>query len=777
MYKYGDFRSEGTEFAVNVPNTPRSFDNFMWNDVCFANVQQTGVGCFDYQLDEREAVQLYTGIGRICDFDVFGREHLMNRLIYIRDNETGSYFTVNWECVKADYTFFSCVHGAGYTVITNETDGIRASFRIFVPQGKDAAELWDITLESADGRKRDISVFLYNQIQFKFKWGFDSYGDMIYRTVWLDKEQNAVIAKKHPFVKPHDFLTAYVAANRKIDAFDGTRDAFVGVYSTLKDPEAVVRGYCSNTEGSADATITALQFNLTLDGKAEKLEVIVGATDSDKRVKEFTKKYLGHFDTYFEELKQAKQKQLSQNLVCTPDRHFDSLANTWVKQATLFGAAWCRWGYNGYRDIVQQGLGVASIIPDRSRWIIVEALKRQYCSGLAVRGWNPIDDKAYSDSALWLCFTLIAYLRETGDFDLLDEVVPYFDQGEATVREHIDTALSFLEKNKGEDALLLIKFGDWNDSLTGTGKEGRGESVWLSIAYVEALHQMADLAGYLGEKERQEDYQNRASAMKKAINENAWDGKWYLRCIDDYRRPVGSHQNEAGSIFFEPQCWSLISGVAEGERAEQVIESCDEMLGTQLGYLLLSPVYREFDPNIGRISSMEPGIAENGTVYSHLNIWMILGLIRIGKADLAYQLFQKISPGYISDSEDPKNECPPFMYSNCYFGPDHKNNKYQMEFTWITGSVAWYNHVILNEILGAKADFGGLRIDPAVPSSWEYCSVKRTYRGCEYDIEIKNPEKKQRERLEITVDGQPVSENILPYFKDGKVHKVEVLIQ
>ena len=276
MYKYGDFRSEGTEFAVNVPNTPRSFDNFMWNDVCFANVQQTGVGCFDYQLDEREAVQLYTGIGRICDFDVFGREHLMNRLIYIRDNETGSYFTVNWECVKADYTSFSCVHGAGYTVITNETDGIRASFRIFVPQGKDAAELWDITLESVDGRKRDISVFLYNQIQFKFKWGFDSYGDMIYRTVWLDKEQNAVIAKKHPFVKPHDFLTAYVAANRKIDAFDGTRDAFVGVYSTLKDPEAVVRGYCSNTQGSADATITALQFNLTLDGKAEKAIMFCG---------------------------------------------------------------------------------------------------------------------------------------------------------------------------------------------------------------------------------------------------------------------------------------------------------------------------------------------------------------------------------------------------------------------------------------------------------------------------------------------------------------------
>lgn len=228
----------------------------------------------------------------------------------------------------------------------------------------------------------------------------------------------------------------------------------------------------------------------------------------------------------------------------TPDAQFDRLMNYGVKQAALFGARWCRWGWNGYRDIVQQGMGVVSMEPERTKTILLEAFRHQYAGGLALRGWNPVDEKPYSDSALWLVFTLTSYLKKTGDLAFLESIVPFYDGGRATVAEHIGRALDFLEGNKGRHGLLFIKYGDWNDSLTAVGKDDDGNS-------------------------------------------------------------VGSHGNAEGRIFMETQAWGLISGAADAGRARRFIASCDE--------------------HVGRISSMQPGIAENGTVYSHVNIWMIQG--------------------------------------------------------------------------------------------------------------------------------------------------------
>ncbi|MBR2297143.1 MAG: hypothetical protein IKA43_07050, partial [Clostridia bacterium] len=406
-----------------------------------------------------------------------------------------------------------------------------------------------------------------------------------------------------------------------------------------------------------------------------------------------------------------------------------------------------------------------------------EAIQNQYASGMAVRGWNPVDTKAYSDSALWLEFTLTAYLRETGDIDFLSEVYPFRDEGEATVLGHMDRALDFLESNKGEHDLLLIKFGDWNDSLTGVGKEGRGESVWLSIAYAQALCEMAELARFMGDSAKEANYLSRREAIMKAINDNAWDGEWYRRCYTDNGSPLGSVQNKYAKMFMEPQCWSLISGVASEERANTIIKAMDERMLTPVGYLLLTPSYKEFDSTIGRISSMEPGICENGTIYSHTNIWMILGLLKYGKADLAYELFKKIAPGYIvGDNTEIKNKCLPYMFSNCYFGPEHKNSAFQMEYSWITGSVAWYTNTMENYLVGARATYEGLVIEPHLP--FESAKMKRSFRGAEYDITVSNPSKLAKNyTLEITVDGKKLDGNIVPSFADGKTHSVAVIVK
>lgn len=776
-HKYGHFNASGDEFIVTTPDTPRAFDNFLWNDAIFSNVWQTGVGYCDYQINGTEGVQLFSGIGRTCDIEVFGRGHLMNRLIYVRDNDTGEFWNIGWEPVRKAYEKFECVHGLGYTIISSTTNAVKSSFRIFVPAGNDPVELWTLTLACAGPKKRNLSVFMYSQVEFKYKWGFDSYGSAIYRSVVFNKKENALVATKHPYCKPHNYLTAFFAADTTINAFDGSMDAFVGLYNTLQAPQAVVRGACSNADGTFEATVAAMQFDVQLDARSAKtINVIVGITDDAAKMCGVKAKYFGKFDACLAELKRAKSTMVARNSIHTPDDHMNKLLNNWVKQATLFGATWCRWGYMGYRDIVQQGLGVAVMEPARTRKIIVEALKHQYKNGLAVRGWNPVDTKPYSDSAMWLAFTLIAYLKETHDLALLDEKVAYFDGGQASVLEHIEKALDFLENNKGSHELCLIKFGDWNDSLTSVGKDGRGESVWLSQAYAEAMRQMAELADHLKNPSKRREYLDRRRRIIAAVNANAWDGAWYKRCYDDEGKPVGSQVNHQASMFMEPQCWALVAGIADAERAQTLIQSMNAKLWTEVGYLLLTPTYRQIEDRVGRISSMEPGIAENGTIYSHLNIWMILGLLRYGMADQAYELFKCVSPGYYHSATDPKHRVVPFQYANSYFGPDHKNNKFQMEFTWITGSVAWFNNVFLQEMLGAQAEYDGLRLNPCIPSTWEQCEVLRHFRGAEYQITIHNPLHIQKGKLAVIVDGAKFDGALLPVFGDGRKHIVDVTL-
>ena len=777
-YKYGYFNESGDEFIITAPNTPRPFDNFLFNDACYANVHQTGIGCFDYQINGTEGIQLYTGVGRICDYDVFGKDHLYNRLVFIRDNETGEFWTLNWEPVCHPYQSYKCTQGLGYTIVENKTSDTMAKLRLFVPTGNDACEIWKLSVKNEGAKKRSYSIFTYSQIQFKFKWGFDSYGDTMFRGTRFDEARNTFYMNKHPFIKPHNYLTAFMVADEKITGSEGCQNVFIGEYGTIASPEVVRTGESKNSIGSANATICSLRFDIELDvGENKDISLLLGAGECEDDSIRFADKYLANQDEYFEATKNYYKALYNKNHITTNDEHFDRLINFWGKHATHFGATWCRWGYNGYRDIVQHGFGVVSFKNERTKQILKEAIQNQYASGMAVRGWNPVDTKAYSDSALWLEFTLTAYLRETGDIDFLNEVYPFRDEGEATVLGHMDRALDFLESNKGEHNLLLIKFGDWNDSLTGVGKEGRGESVWLSIAYSQALLEMAELAKFLGMPEKEANYLARREAIKTAINDNAWDGEWYRRCYTDNGSPLGSKENKYAKMFMEPQCWSLISGVASEERANTIISAMNEHMATPVGYLLLTPSYKEFDPTIGRISSMEPGICENGTIYSHTNIWMILGLLKYGKADLAYELFKKIAPGYMfGDNTEIKNKCLPYMFSNCYFGPEHRNSAFQMEYSWITGSVAWYTNTMESYLVGAKATYEGLMIDPHLP--FDKATITREFRQATYEISISNPDGKfKADALDITVDGKAIDGIILPDFKDGKTHKVSVVVK
>lgn len=753
---YGYFNKDGSEYIITDPKTPRPFDNFIWNDSLFANVQQTGTGYTDYQIDDFELTKLSTGIGRICDFDVFGRDSFMNRLIYIKDNDTGEFWNVGWEPVKKACESYECRHGIGYSVIANVTDGIKAVFRLFVPIGKDPVELWTLTVESET--QRNLSIFVYSQISFKYMWGFNSYGDMLYRDSFFSPEHNMMVFTKHPMVSPHEFQTGFMAADKEVAGFDGSKDSFVGMYNTLNEPEAVVDGKCRSSIGSSDATISALQFDLPELNGNETINIVFGVADTKENAAKLKNKYLSNIKASFEALKLEKQEMFEHNKVISPDHTFNFMLNRWNKQQALFGAQWCRWGWMGYRDIVQHGMGVSNFRSDLSRNIIITALEHQYSGGLALRGWNPDDTKEYSDSALWMVFTLTSYLKETGDIDLLAEDVPFYDKGTASVLEHIDRALDFLEANKGIHDLLLIKFGDWNDSLTGIGKEGRGESVWLSMAYAEALKEMAHLAEWLKDPEKQNNYLKRYESIIESINTHAWDGKWYLRGFCDNGLPIGSHTNTEGRIYLNVQSWAFICGAAKGERKQIILDSVNEMLDTPLGYQLITPTYKTFDPVVGRVTALEPGICENGTVYSHGNAFFIKGLYAVNEADLAYKLYQKVTPAFCSEDDEFKKQNPAYVYANGYFGPEHRNSPFKMEFSWVTGSIAWFYNILFDDLLGIKRDYDGIRIAPQIPASWDELEAVRNYRGRTLNIKIsRNGGIVKR----ITLNGENINDNFI----------------
>ncbi len=771
-HPYGHFSDDNITYIVTDPATPRAFDNFLWNDAIFSNVQQTGVGTCDAQIGDKEAIQILSGVGRTVDIETYGRDHLMSRLIYVRDNDSGEFWCVGWEPVCAEYEFYECRHGLGWTEIESQTNGVRSSLLLFIPPGNEAVEYWRLKVENRSGRPRSLSLFVYNQYALKYMWGFSGYGDMIYRGAWFNEAANAMIVQKHPYIRPHDYLTAFLTADRPADGFDGSRDRFVGTYHTLQAPQAVVAGACTNTPGSSESTIGVLQFDLDLPAdSSETIRLLNGLADSEESVSTIRERCFAAFDQGFADLQAEKHALVARNAVETPDPHFNRLANAWFKQQTLFGSTWCRWGWMGYRDIVQHGHGVSTFKPERTREILLAACAHLNSNGVAVRGWNPLDTKPYSDSPLWVVFALSDYLKETGDFALLDEDVAWLDGGSATVREHLDALINNLWNDRGAHDLCLIRFGDWNDSLTNIGKDGRGESVWLSMAFTRACDLLAEVWQYQQDAERAERDSQRADAMRRAIRENAWDGSWFLRCFDDDGNPVGSNSNTEGKIFVNAQSWSIMSDVASDEQVASLLAACDEHLATEIGYRLVAPPYKTRDDRIGRISYLEPGICENGTIYSHGNIFMIYALLLRGDADRAYELFKRIVPGYLATADSPKKKSPAYILANGYYGPDHRNRPLQMEFSWITGSVSWYVNAIQDLLIGVRREFDGLTIDPQLPTGWNEVRVQRTFRGKEFNVSIHRTGQRS-----LSLNGKSVSGNFLPLADCSETNQVEVTI-
>lgn len=413
-------------------------------------------------------------------------------------------------------------------------------------------------------------------------------------------------------------------------------------------------------------------------------------------------------------------------------------------------------------------------------------------------GWSdtygPYPNRPFKDHPTWLAPSISAYVKETGDLNILNQEIPWLkdkwreggtkididwndganQDGEGSLFEHLLAQLNFTFNDVSIHGIPRVGEADWNDALDMAGRRQIGESVWLGIALVRSLKLLAELANLLNKKDIQEDLLEKARIMSKRINESGWDGEWYLAGYNDDLVPFGSSKNNEGKIFLNSQSWAILADIVPSERIPIILKSVDKHLSGPHGLALLAPAYTVFDPKLGRIAMFSQGTKENAAVFCHAQTFMICAYAKLGMGNKAYEQMCRIMPNKQKNMELYKAE--PYAYAEYLIGPDHPYAYGEGAYTWLTGTAGWTFMAATEWILGARREFEGLRIDPCIPSKWQKCRIRRPFRGAVYDIEIFNPNKVEHGILSIEVDGEKIEGNIIKPHKDGKVHKVKVVM-
>lgn len=763
MSDFGRFNN-GNEYVIKKTELARPLLNYIWNARILSGVNHLGGGIGAYGTRAQAYIDP-SGKGR-CSVIRDG-----NRYFYIKDKSTGKVFNPGWYPTRTDVENYSCTHGLGYSIITSECDGVKATARVFV-NAEDPVEIWTVTLCNKTDKVKELSAYTFVEFQLD---GYARYSDaMSYLHSEYDSECNLIVGFNGAMERPHEWFNGFVASDTKPTAFDTGKRAFVGVYGNVNLPDGIKAEKLSDSLAACEPMVGALQHDFSLKaGESVSYNVIIGATDSMETAKRTAKKVFakGKVESDFAALKASKETISTDIFIETPDEKINSFANYWLKQQVQLCAEVGRDTGKGFRDQLQDAWAVASFNPQLAKEKILETLTFMYSDGRCVRGWLPLDHHIYSDGPTWVAPTINAYIKETGDADFLNERVKYLDEGEDTVWEHMLTAARFASDDTGADGLVKSRDGDWNDSLNMTGLKGKGESVWTSIALCNSLENMAEIAEKILHDERiKEEMLARKEKMQKAVNENGWDGEWYLAAINDYGEKVGSHTEEEGKIYLNSQTWAILSGVAQGERRKMCLDAVDKYLDSDYGPLTLYPTYTKFNDRIGRLTSFVPGIWENGTPYCHGGTFKVVADCIEGRGDKAYETISKILPDSATNPST-HSGCEPYVVTNMYFGPDNPR-KGETLFAWVTGTAGWMFRAITQYIAGFHPDYDGFTLNPCIPSSFKDIKLKRKFRGDVYNITIKNPDGHESGIAKLTVDGKVIDGSFVPAFFDSKEHDI-----
>lgn len=765
--KLYEFTKDGNSCRIYEPRTPRYWYNYLWNEDRYcAQISQVGHGR-SYYLSEK---------AEMC---MINRDDA--RYVYLRDDENQECWNIGLGPLNTEVEDYCCTHSIGHSLILSKKNGIEGSWRIFVPR-EGHHEVWTLKLKNTAEEEKHLSVF--SAVSFHLEgFSYPRYYEM-YRCMQtrFDRKLNGVYcASAHPFA-PHGLYNGFLASSEPVYAWDGDLTKFCGTTSTLTLPDAsacalfqrpdvVMQGRdCTDSEASLFILGGVLQHKITLKpGEEKEIRVVFGISASCEEACRTMGRYADEESTEQEwrEAEAYNYEKIRSLSVKTPDEKINHIMNNWVKKQADF----CIVGKKGVRDNLQIAVGLLNYRQEKAQEEILECLRHQFRDGHGVLTWYPYDDTRYSDQPFWIIWAVCELIKETGDCSLLTESVEWQDGGEASVLDHVKAAVDRLILDKGKHGLVKIYFADWNDALNVTD-DPEAESVMLSHQFCLALRELARLMEYTGDKEYARFLREEYDKLKADINRYAWDGSWYARALSE-KGNIGSKESRGSRIYLNAQTWAVLAGVADEEKLPKVLEAVDGM-EQDFGFPLNLPPYPEYDPHVGRMSGMLPGLFENGGVYCHATGFKILMDCCAGRGTKAVETLKKIMP----DSEknpSARSGAEPYVFTNCYStNPGYYGKSYQ---SWTTGTSAWCMMGLYEGIMGVKRDYEGLRISPCFPAEWEEAEVTRHFRGADYHIVIRNPERIENGKPVILVDGKPCDRETLPVYGDGRIHEIEVLLR
>jgi len=822
--QFGRFDDDNREYVIERPDTPLPWINYLGCENYFGLISNTAGGYSFYKDARLRRLTRYRYNNAPLDMG--------GRYIYLRDNSDGKYWSPSWMPTRTKLDEYECRHGQGYTIIRSVANGMEASTRYFVPLGE-SLEIWELTLTNRRNTPADISTF--SAVEFCL-WDANDDATNFQRNYSIGQVEitNGVIYHKTEYRERRDHF-AYFACSEKLSGFDTQRETFLGPYRGWDSPLVVETGVSGQSEAHGWQPIGSHHVRLTLaPGETRTINFILGYHENPKddkfdppnsqsinkrTVKPIIARYLQkeNIEAAFQKLREYWTSLLSIYQVETPDEDTNRMVNIWNAYQCMVtfnmsrSASYFESGIGrgmGFRDSNQDLLGFVHMIPERARERILDTASTQLESGGAYHQYQPLTKRGnndvgsgFNDDPLWLVIAVTAYIKETGDFSILDEAVPYDNQpgSEKPLYEHLQRSIQYTLDRLGPHALPLIGRADWNDCLnlncfsdapgqsfqTTTNKDGKvAESVFIGGIFVLAAKEMAELAKIHVESRKSKVastfdlrpstfYAAAAVDMEKTVLAAGWDGDWFRRAYDNFGNPVGSKECAEGQIFIEPQGICIIAGigVADG-KAQKALDSVAGRLATPHGIVLQQPAYSQYYLHLGEISSYPPGYKENAGVFSHTNPWIMIAETRLGHGDQAHDYYSRINPSAREEISD-LHKCEPYVYAQMIAGRDAATHG-EAKNSWLTGAAAWNYVAITQHILGIRPEYDGLRIDPCIPSAWKGFSALRKFRGGLMRITVHNPEGVCQGVVKMMVDGNLVAENIIPLTLAGSEHHIEV---
>ena len=807
--KYGFFDDKNKEYVITTPDTPLPWINYLGSQDFFTLISNTCGGYSFYKDAKLLRITRYRYNNIPADSN--------GKYYYIKDGET--IWNPGFMPARTPLDSYECRHGMGYSRFRGEKNGLCASLLAFVPVDS-ACEINKLTLKNLSGETKQISLFSY--VEFCLWNAMDDMTNF-QRNLSIGEVEviGSTIYHKTEYRERRNHYS-FFTVNAPVNGFDTSRDEFLGQGRGNNAPAAVEEGKSRGSIASGWYPIASHQIDVTLaPGEEKEFIFMLGYCENPKDNKWEAPNVIRkdgaialqkHFETSaqvdaaFEELKSYWDDLLSHYTVQSENEHVNRMANIWNQYQCMVtfnmsrSASYYESGTGrgmGFRDSCQDLLGFVHLIPKRARERILDIAATQFEDGSAYHQYQPLTKQGnldvgsgFNDDPLWLIAAVSAYLRETGDFGILDEMVPFDCHVEKAepLFEHLRRSFTYVCTHLGPHKLPLIGRADWNDCLnlncfsdepgesfqtTGPSEGPVAESVFIAGMFVKYGKEFAEICRRTGRIDEAEKADEAVNAMYQAVLDAGWDGEWFLRAYDAQSEKVGSHECEEGQIFIEPQGFCVIAGIGVKEGlAEKALDSVKERLDTKYGIMLHQPAYTRYYLNLGEISSYPPGYKENAGIFCHNNPWISIAETVIGRGTRAFEIYRKTCPSYIEDiSEIHRTE--PYVYSQMIAGKDAPRHG-EAKNSWLTGTAAWTFVNLSQAILGVQPSYDGLCIDPCVPSDFGDFTLTRKFRGAVYHIEVKNPDHVEKGVLYLDVDGKRVEGNLIPIEEGKKEYHVTV---